>query len=96
MFALTSAGVRLTPSAFADTRRNWLPSPLTSSWLLAVQLRGAAAGHARCADKAPEVYGLDELGYCVPHVQQVPEPLREQARKGAAYCPEEAIRLIED
>src|SRR5262249_17125473 len=40
MFALTSAGVRVTPSAFADTRRNWLPSPLTLSWLLPVQARG--------------------------------------------------------
>src|SRR5262249_1461013 len=51
MFALTSGGVRVTPSAFADTRRNWLPSPLTLSWLLAVQPRGAAAGDARCADR---------------------------------------------
>jgi ABC transporter substrate binding protein len=49
MFALTSAGVRLTPSAFADTRRNWLPSPQTSSWLLAVQPRaGCCRRRALC------------------------------------------------
>src|SRR5262249_59342418 len=51
MFALTSAGVRVTPSAFADTWRKRLPSPLTLSWLLAVQPRGAAAGDERCADR---------------------------------------------
>ena len=53
-------------------------------------------GHARCADKAPDVYAHDELGYCVPLYREVPEALRDSARRGAANCPEEAIRLIEE
>jgi ferredoxin len=44
---------------------------------------------------APEVYELDDLGYNVTAVKEVPPGLEEQARKGALACPEQAI-TIED
>jgi ferredoxin len=52
-------------------------------------------GHARCWDVAPEVYDLDDLGYCRIAAEEVPAELEEAARKGAAVCPERAI-TVED
>jgi ferredoxin len=52
-------------------------------------------GQARCWSVAPEVYELDDLGYNVTAVKEVPPGLEEQARKGALACPEQAI-TIED
>jgi ferredoxin len=52
-------------------------------------------GHARCWDVAPEVYDLDDLGYCRIEVEEVPAELEEAARKGAAVCPERAITVEE-
>jgi ferredoxin len=52
-------------------------------------------GHARCWDVAPEVYNLDDLGYCLIEAEEVPPGLEEAARKGAAVCPERAITVEE-
>jgi ferredoxin len=52
-------------------------------------------GHARCWSLAPEVYELDDLGYNVTPVKDVPPELEEAARKGALACPELAI-TVED
>jgi len=53
-------------------------------------------GHARCAAKAPEVFGLDDLGFCRPLMEVVPEALQPSARLAAANCPEAVIFLDED
>ena len=58
--------------------------------------RQVCAGHALCAARAPDVYQLDEQGYCCSNGTSVPVPLREQARLGARHCPEAAIVLVED
>jgi ferredoxin len=58
--------------------------------------RSICAGHALCATKAPEVYKLDDEGYCISDGQAVPANLLEKAKLGAAYCPERAITLVED
>lgn len=58
--------------------------------------RDACMGHAMCAAKAPEIYGLDEEGYCSSDGVIVPPGLEGKARRGAAYCPESAITLIEE
>jgi ferredoxin len=50
-------------------------------------------GHARCNANGPDVYSLDDLGYCRIEVAEVPEGLERQARDGAAACPERAITL---
>lgn len=50
-------------------------------------------GHAQCNAVAPEVYDLDDGGYCVINSAEVPPELEEQARKGAAACPEMAITV---
>ena len=58
--------------------------------------RGICAGHALCAAKAPDVYTLDDEGYCSSDGQHVPPHLIDLARLGARHCPEGAITLIED
>ena len=58
--------------------------------------RAICAGHALCAGAAPDVYTLDELGFCSSDKAIVPPDKHEQARAGAAICPERAITLVED
>jgi len=58
--------------------------------------RGVCAGHALCAAKAPEVFRLDEEGYCCSDGEVVPARLHAQARLGAQHCPEAAIFLDDE
>jgi ferredoxin len=53
----------------------------------------ACTGHGRCWSLAPEAYDADDDGYCSTRGLDVPPELEEQARKGAASCPERAITL---
>lgn len=53
----------------------------------------SCVGHGQCAANGPAVYILDELGYAVSPAGDVPDELAEQARKGAAACPERAISV---
>jgi len=53
--------------------------------------REACTGHAQCYAMAPDVYDIDEDGYCALDVADVEPGLEEQARRGAGACPEGAI-----
>jgi ferredoxin len=44
---------------------------------------------------ASAVFGSDDDGYGLVISETVPEALRDDARKGAGNCPEDAITLIE-
>ncbi len=50
-------------------------------------------GHARCYATAPDVYQLDDLGYCAITELTVPPELEQQASAGAGACPERAITI---
>lgn len=52
-------------------------------------------GHAQCNASGPDVYDLDDMGYCIPMDTEIPAELHEQARDGAAACPERAITVTE-
>lgn len=57
---------------------------------------GKCSGHARCAAKGPDVYELDEEGFCRSDGKVVTdEALREQAVRGMRACPERAITIDE-
>jgi ferredoxin len=58
--------------------------------------RAKCSGHARCAAVAPDVYDLDSDGFSISDGKTVPEPLRDQALRGARACPERAIKVEED
>jgi ferredoxin len=53
-------------------------------------------GHGRCYELAPDVFGEDERGHCRLLVETVPKELEEQARAGAANCPERVIEIDSD
>jgi len=55
--------------------------------------RDLCSGHGRCYALAPEVYEPDDVGYCAPLFDIVPEALHAAARLGATNCPEDAIEL---
>lgn len=50
-------------------------------------------GHGQCNVVAPDVYDLDDDGYCVIHNAEVPERLQKQAEEGALACPVMAITV---
>jgi ferredoxin len=54
------------------------------------------SGHARCAVIAPEIYKLDDNGYCISSGETVPEGSEPLAQRGARACPERAITLVEE
>ena len=54
------------------------------------------AGHALCSATAPEVYDLDDDGYCLPNSNAIDARLRQDAVNGAAACPERALTVIDD
>jgi ferredoxin len=53
------------------------------------------SGHARCAVVAPDIYTLDESGYCIANGKLVGPGDEALARRGARACPERAITLEE-
>lgn len=62
--------------------------------ILTVHLnRTKCAGHALCAHYGPDVYQLDETGYCATDGVDVPPEFARQAKLGARACPERAITL---
>jgi ferredoxin len=52
------------------------------------------SGHARCAATAPEVYELDDDGFCAITTLDVAPELEAAAVRGADACPERAITVI--
>ncbi|OBG88659.1 hypothetical protein A5699_16285 [Mycobacterium sp. E802] len=54
------------------------------------------AGHALCHASAPEIYDLDENGYCKSPPAHIDSSLHTIAVEGADACPERALSIIED
>ena len=58
--------------------------------------KAKCVGNARCAAVAPELFPLDENGYIQVAEIEVPPGMEEDARRGAAACPERIILIEED
>jgi ferredoxin len=52
-------------------------------------------GHARCIVYAPDVFELDDVGYNVTPVKDVPPDQEENVRRAVLGCPEQAISIEE-
>lgn len=50
-------------------------------------------GHGQCNAVAPEVYDLDDGGYCLIRTPEIPPALQTQAQAGAHACPVHAITV---
>jgi ferredoxin len=57
--------------------------------------KNLCSGHARCWSEAPELYEIDEVGYSAIDELEVPPGMEQDARRGAAACPERAISIEE-
>ena len=55
----------------------------------------ACTGHGRCYSLSPDVFSADDEGHCLLAFEDVPPGLEDQARRGAANCPEQAITVEE-
>jgi ferredoxin len=51
-------------------------------------------GHARCNAVAPDLYEVDDNGYCALTELDVPAGRESDARAGADGCPERAISIV--
>jgi ferredoxin len=58
--------------------------------------RSLCSGHARCNAAAPEIYELDDDGYCAIDTLDVPAALESAATRGAEACPERAIKIMQE
>jgi ferredoxin len=59
-------------------------------------LDGKCQGHARCAALAPHIYKLDDDGFIMPGVIDVPPGEEAIARRGLRACPERALEEVQD
>jgi ferredoxin len=50
-------------------------------------------GHGQCNAVAPQVYDLDDGGYCLIRNPEVPLDLESEAEAGALACPVQAITV---
>lgn len=57
--------------------------------------RTRCTGHGRCYVVAPAVFSADEDGYGVVRSEEVAPGEEQEARCGAANCPEDAITVDE-
>ena len=53
-------------------------------------------GHNRCRALAPQIFEVDELGYSVVIVDEVPPELEDRALLAVRNCPERAISVEGD
>jgi ferredoxin len=58
--------------------------------------KAGCVGNARCAAVAPELFPLDENGYIMVEEIDVPAGKEDDARRGAAACPERIILIVDD
>lgn len=54
--------------------------------------KALCSGHAQCNAVDEDLFPVDDLGYSVAE-GEVPQELEDVAARGAAACPEQAIRL---
>ena len=57
--------------------------------------RERCMGHAVCAMNAPDLMQLDDLGYNVTGIADVPPGHEDEARRAAGACPEGVIEILE-
>ena len=57
--------------------------------------RERCTGHGRCYALAPDVFGEDDEGYCVPETTEPGPDQQAKARLAVDNCPEEALSIEE-
>jgi ferredoxin len=55
--------------------------------------RNKCCGYGACADICPDVFSLDENGFVVANMSEIPEELMEAAADAVDSCPEEVLKI---
>ncbi len=50
-------------------------------------------GHGRCAMTAPDVFDVDDGGYGIVLIEEIPADLEAETLKAVGNCPEAAISV---
>ncbi|MGV0739784.1 ferredoxin [Mycobacterium syngnathidarum] len=58
--------------------------------------RDKCAGHAQCYAVDPEIFPIDDEGYCILQERIVRPEEEKAAREGVAACPELALVIDDD
>ena len=58
--------------------------------------RAKCAGHAQCYAVDPDIFPIDDEGYCIMEDHVVSPENRQATRDGVAACPELALTIEED
>jgi ferredoxin len=70
------------------------PPPVNRAGRLRMRVNPVACdGHGLCAELLPEVVSLDDWGYPMPVVAEIPTELEAHAQRAAQQCPTLAIIL---
>lgn len=59
-------------------------------------IRSKCAGHAQCYAVAPEIFPIDDEGFCILEERVVQPDEVAVVREGVAACPELALVIDED
>lgn len=59
-------------------------------------IRSKCAGHAQCYAIAPDIFPIDDEGFCILSERVVEAAEVEAARAGVMSCPELALVIDED
>jgi ferredoxin len=59
-------------------------------------IRSKCAGHAQCYAIAPDIFPIDDEGFCILSERVVEAAEVDAARAGVASCPELALVIDED
>jgi sterol 14-demethylase len=70
-------------------------NPLAGRFRIVVD-RDLCKGHAHCMGEAPEIFRVDEKGRLEVLDERPPAALIEKARAAEKYCPNRAIRIVND
>lgn len=65
---------------------------ITAVHLLEVD-RNKCCGYGTCAELCPEVFSLDENGFVVSNVTEIPDELLEATEEAVYCCPEDVLRI---
>lgn len=55
----------------------------------------ACDAHGLCAEMLPELVALDDWGYPILTLPEIPEQLERLARSAVSACPTLALRLVD-
>lgn len=55
--------------------------------------RNRCCGYGMCAEVCPAVFSLDDAGFVVANMTEIPDELMETAEEAVYCCPEDVLKI---